>query len=143
MTSHQSKASLIERLQTDVLQGGETDEIASILHEDVHVSDVAFDGVYEGIQDYVGHVEMLRAAFSDVEISYEVLAEGDDSMAVEYRFEGTHTGPFMGIEATGNDVSFSGIDVYTISEGRVTRIRSAFTLFGLLSDIGAVSSPFE
>ncbi len=143
MASHETKVDLVERLQTDVLQDGTVDELTTVLHEDVRVSDIAFEGVYEGIDDYVGHVEMLRTAFSDIEVSHEVLCEGDHAMTVEYRFHGTHTGPFMEIEGTGNDVSFTGIDVYTFVDDRINRIRSAFTLFGLLSDIGVVEFPFE
>lgn len=123
----------------NVTETGEYDELDSILHHDVHVSDVSFDGAYVGIPEYIGHVENLRNAFSDIETSYTILAEGTDSVTVEWRLEGVHSGPFMGVEATDNDVSFGGIDVFSIEDGRVKKIRTAFDVYRLLTDMGAVS----
>lgn len=128
---------------TDVLEEGELDELEEIVHDTVRVTDVAFEGAHEGRDEYRAHVEMLRSAFDGLDSSYTVLGESTESITVEYRVEGVHTGTFMGVEATGNDVTITGIDVVTIEDGRIKKIRTSFDLLGLLTDIGAVAPPWS
>ncbi|MDX1746834.1 MAG: ester cyclase, partial [Halobacteriales archaeon] len=119
----------IDALFNEVQNEGNLDALAEIVHEDVQVSSISFDGVYDGLEDYRAHFEMMDAAFDDIEVEYEVLAEGEDAVVVETRFNGIHVGPFMEIEATGNPVSYPGIAVIELEDGRITSVRSAFDLF--------------
>src|ERR671910_2614793 len=48
----------------------------------------------------------------------ELIAEGD-KVAFRCQYQGTHTAEFMGIPATGRKVSFEGIGVMRVADGKV------------------------
>ena len=41
-----------------------------------------------------------------------------DRVLVYFSFTGTHTGPFFGAPPSGNKVSFIGVDIFTIKDGK-------------------------
>lgn len=132
---------LVEQLYTAVLVEGDLDLLTEVVAEDVTVTDVAFDGVIVGRTAYRDHVELLRTAFSSLDAEYEVIGNADGVLTVEYVVTGIHDGPFLGIAPTGNDITIRGIDVITVDQDRITAIKTVFDLFGLLTDIGAISPP--
>lgn len=128
---------LLERFYVEIPESSGTADLAEVVHEDVHVSDVAFEGAHEGREAYAEHLERLWTAFADPEATYEVYAASGGTITVEYAVTAVHEGPSMGVPATGNEVTIRGIDVLTLDDGRISRIRTAFDLFGLRSDMDA------
>jgi steroid delta-isomerase-like uncharacterized protein len=64
-------------------------------------------------------MDMLRAAFPDLELTIaDLFAEGN-KVAVRFEAPGTHTGEFMGIAPTGRKVTWRGIVIYQIEDGKV------------------------
>jgi predicted ester cyclase len=67
------------------------------------------------------------------------IAYGKNLVAVEWSFEGVHTGPFGNIEATGKLVQVSGCSFYTydLATKVITVARTCFDVGTLLRQIGA------
>jgi steroid delta-isomerase-like uncharacterized protein len=67
------------------------------------------------------------------------IAYGKNLVAVEWSFEGVHTGPFGNIEATGKQVQLPGCSFYTydLTTKVITVARTCFDLGTLLRQIGA------
>ena len=64
----------------------------------------------------------LRGAFPDLRLTIEdQIAEGD-KVVTRVTFHGTHLGEFAGIAGTGNEVSYSGIAVDRIEDGKVVEM---------------------
>jgi steroid delta-isomerase-like uncharacterized protein len=63
---------------------------------------------------------MLFAAFPDLRVTiHQQIAEGNQ--VVTYKtFAGTHRGEFMGVAATGQEVTFEVIDIFTVVDGHIT-----------------------
>lgn len=70
-----------------------------------------------------GHGAMAQdwcRAFPDMNFEVQdIVAEGDRLFA-RYIARGTHSGPLLGIEATGESVVLTGIDVFGFHDGKVT-----------------------
>lgn len=76
----------------------------------------------EGFREYVG---VVRAAFPDFHNSIdELIAEGNTVVA-RLTYTGTHRGKLFGIAPTGNRVTYMGIAVFKIADGK---IRDAWVL---------------
>jgi steroid delta-isomerase-like uncharacterized protein len=81
-------------------------------------------------------VRTLRAAFPDVRfVLDEVIAE-NDIVAVRYRWEGTHGGPFLGMEATGRRVAVRGMDFYRFKNGRIAEHWDNMDELAMLTQLG-------
>lgn len=80
----------------------------------------------------------LFAAFPDLYVTIHLqLAEGDQVMTYK-TLQGTHLGEFMGIPATGKQVSFDLIDIFKVADGKIAAHWAVANMLGLLQQIGAM-----
>ena len=64
-------------------------------------------------------LEVMRRGFPDIEAHVEDIFGVDDRVAVRLSFQGTHSGEFQGIPATGRTVKYTSIEIYRISGGLI------------------------
>jgi steroid delta-isomerase-like uncharacterized protein len=94
-----------------------------------------------GVEGAKGFFKMMFAAFPDMHITIlQQIAEGDQVMTYK-TFHGTHQGTFMGIPASGKQVSIDSMDVLTIHDGKITDHWTVADFLSLLQQIGAVTTP--
>lgn len=81
---------------------------------------------------------MLFTAFPDARFTIHLqLAEGDQVMTYK-TLHGTHLGDFMGIPPTGKQVSFDGVDVFTVVDGKLAEHWSVSDVLGLMQQLGVI-----
>lgn len=82
----------------------------------------------EGMRTMVG---WTRDGFTDPhhEILYQAVID-DEHVVTQWRMTGRQTGPFLGTEATGRNLTFVGTDIVRIADGRITELRHVEDLFG-------------
>jgi len=71
-----------------------------------------------------------------------MVAEGDKVVA-RLRISGTHQGEFLGIAPTGKQVTFTGIDILRIAEGKVMEHWGNVDELGMLQQLGAIPESGE
>ena len=92
----------------------------------------------QGTEQNRQFIGSLRAAFPDVHYSVEdQIAEGD-KVVVRYRFRGTHLGVFQGMPPTGKQVTYPGILIYRLGDGKIAEQWTEFDLLGLLRQLGVL-----
>jgi len=81
-------------------------------------------------------VAMLRNAFPDIEITiHDLIAEGDKVVS-RWTAQAKHDGEFMGIPPTGTAVTFDGLYVYRVTDGKISEVWVSFDALGLLRQLG-------
>ncbi len=70
----------------------------------------------EGIKRYV---TAYRAAFPNLEVAVEDQLAEEDKVVTRWTVRGTHSGEFLGLAPTGNEVTVSGIEFDRIVGGRI------------------------
>jgi len=85
----------------------------------------------------------LKLAFTDLD--YELIRYCTDGniVWVHYKATGTHTGPFMGNEATGRKFSIDVMDVVRIDEGQITEHWGVPDRFALLTQLRFIQSTLK
>ena len=84
---------------------------------------------------------MMFAAFPDMHMEVHMqLAEGDQVMTFK-TLHATHLGPFMGIPATGKEVAFNIIDIFSVQDGKITDHWTVGDMLGLMQQLGVVPAP--
>jgi predicted ester cyclase len=72
-----------------------------------------------GVDAFKEPIAALRTAFPDLQASAELMvAEGDVVMAL-VTFTGTHEGEFLGIPPTGQQITWSHVDINRLENGKV------------------------
>jgi steroid delta-isomerase-like uncharacterized protein len=80
----------------------------------------------------------LSTAFPDFRFTVEeIIAEGD-KVAVRYTLRGTHRGDFMGIAPTGKEMTWTGITLFHIANGK---IQETWLMTDLVRQLGMISAP--
>jgi steroid delta-isomerase-like uncharacterized protein len=84
------------------------------------------------------HVSMLLAAIPDLHSEIiDVFAEGD-RVCVRYVASGTHTGELLGSPGSGKPVSWAGVNIYRMADGRIAEVWQLADGVGLLQKIGVL-----
>jgi steroid delta-isomerase-like uncharacterized protein len=74
-----------------------------------------------------GYVAALCVAFPDLQFEIESAgATDDDTVIARWIMRGTHRGPLAGRPPTGREIAVPGIDVITVSNGKVQSVRGYF-----------------
>jgi steroid delta-isomerase-like uncharacterized protein len=79
----------------------------------------------------------FRQAFPDYQVTIHDVIVEDDKVVTRKTFSGTHRAEWMGVPATGRQISFGGIDIVRIADGKVVEHWGEFNMLTLLQQIGA------
>jgi predicted ester cyclase len=97
-------------------------------------------------RDFTGSAEIKsiivrrRTAFPDwLEDVESILAEGD-LVASRVTSTATHTGPFLGIEATGRRISTSEMFLFQLRDGLIVECWAELDMLGLMNQLRTTSA---
>lgn len=109
---------VVERLVRDIVNGGQVD-----LLDEVLADDFVAHGVGPGPAGPEGMRRLIatwRTAFPDWQDHIdEIVAEGD-LVVLKITAGGTHDGPLLGIDPTGETVQWGMIEMVRLAEGKIT-----------------------
>ncbi len=131
---------LNRRFVEEVINQGNTDAIDELIDPGVvdHAAPPGFPTGREGAKQFAA---MMRSAFPDLHLTIEdMIAEGD-KVVMRSTWSGTHEGEFMGIPATGRQVTVSAIDITRVADGRLVEHWEQFDALGLMQQLGVVPPP--
>ncbi len=137
MSTQENKA-LIRR-GTEVLNRGNMTEISTTLDELFVPDFVRHDpaGGFRSREDYKQFVFSLLAALPGQFTIEDLIAEGE-KVVLRYTFHGTHQGQWRGVPPTGKPVTFTGIFIYRILEGKIVEGWENADALGLVRQLGLI-----
>lgn len=138
MSVEDNKA-LFRRLLEEAFTNGNVDIIDELIAEDVVDHEELPPGLSGPPREQLKQfVAMWKAAFPDgyVEIS-DIIAEGDRVVS-RSTLHGTHSGEFLGIPPSGNQINYEIIDIARIVDGKCVEHWAASDNLKLLQQLGAM-----
>lgn len=127
---------LVRRYQ-EIYNSNNLDALLEVVSEDLLTPNI-LPGIPSGVEGAKVAHQIMLAGFPDYQTTIEdLLAEGD-KVAARIRMTGTHTGNFMGIPATGKQVSFTGIYIARIEDGKIVEHWGEEDSVSLLTQLGAM-----
>ncbi len=98
-----------------------------------------FPGQQPGREGLKATILMIRAAFPDLEwVVDEMVAEGE-TVASRFTWRGTHRGPFLGVPATGKQITVTGMVFDRVVEGQLVESQILLNTLGILTQLGALA----
>ena len=85
-------------------------------------------------------VTAWRSAFPDLHFTLEDLLVAGDTVIVRWTCRGTHHGVFRGMAPTGKRVTFTGISIYRIAQGKIVEQWTAEDGVSLYQQLGILSA---
>ena len=77
-----------------------------------------------------------RSAFPDIHVTIEDVFAAGDKVVARLTFRGTHKGEFQGVEPTNKEVTWSGIWIYRVANGKFVERWHSYDMLGLLQQVG-------
>jgi predicted ester cyclase len=78
----------------------------------------------------------MTQTFSDSHVTVEHQLADGDLVGSHINIEAVHTGPLMGLEPTGKRVSYEGMEIVRIADGRIAEFWGLIDLIGMLQQLG-------
>jgi steroid delta-isomerase-like uncharacterized protein len=132
----EANKALIRRFYEEVWNKGNLDAAYDIFAEDYVRHDLRPGDAPAGPEGQKLVAGMFRAAFPDVHLSVEFMVAEADMVVARWMMRGTHQGAWGGISATGKRLSFAGVNIFRITEGKVAEIWNHRDDLGLMEQLG-------
>ena len=117
-TQLENNKTIVRRFNKEVIEQGNLESFKELM-DATFINRTAPPGMNPGPEGMINTFNnILRPAFPDMTVTiYEQVAEGD-LVTTRKAIAGTHTGPFMGVAATGRTVTIDVMDMVRIREGK-------------------------
>lgn len=89
----------------------------------------------EGVKQFF---QMMYQSFPDLKVRIDDEVAEDDRVVARTTWTGTHKGEFLGIPATGKQVSFSSIDIGRFKDGKITEHWGETDYMSVLQQLGVI-----
>ena len=90
----------------------------------------------QGIPGVKMFMDAWDNAFSDTKITVEDVIVSGDRVVGRFTFKARHTGSFMGVPATGNDIVMTAIDIWQVKDGKFVEHWDEFNGVEFFEQIG-------
>ena len=131
----QTNVAAIQSIFSEVFVNGNLDAIDESFAPEFIMHDPVVPMEILGPEGYKQVNGMYFIAFPDIQITADdMVAEGDE-VAIRWTLNGTQTGEFMGIPATGRRITTTGISIYRFADGKVVEIWASYDALGMMQQL--------
>src|ERR1044071_5153845 len=128
----------IVRRYQEIYNSNDLEALSEVLSEDLLTPKI-MPGIPTGIEGAKMAHRIMLAGFPDYQTRIDDLIAEGDKVVARITMVGTHTGSFMGIPATGKHVSFTGISIARLANGKIVEHWGEEDGVSLLQQLGVLS----
>jgi len=127
----------IVRRYQEIYNSNNLDNLLEVVSEKLLTPKI-MPGIPSGIEGAKAAHQIMLTGFPDYQTVIEDLFAEGDRVAARITMSGTHTGVFIGIPPTGKLVSFTGIYIARITNGKIVEHWGEEDGVSLLAQLGAL-----
>ena len=135
MSSEENKR-IVRRYQ-EIYNENDLEALGEVLSKDLRTPKI-MPGIPTGMEGAKAAHRIMLAGFPDYQTRIDDLFAEGDKVAARITMSGTHTGLFMGIPPTGRQVSFTGIYIARIANGKIAEHWGEEDGVSLLQQLGVL-----
>jgi steroid delta-isomerase-like uncharacterized protein len=132
---------VVEAFLQDVINEHNGDHAVNYLNPDMQWYGGTV-GTVTGSANVAGLFAGVVAAFPDAHITINDIFGQGDQVVVRVVVSGTQEGAILGIPASGRHVQWDGVDVYRLSDGKISNIWAGDDWTAILNDTGTFKAPW-
>jgi steroid delta-isomerase-like uncharacterized protein len=136
MSLEQHKAT-VRRFYDEVWNKGNLDVADEIFADDCVRHDLRPGTAPPGPEGQKAVAGLFRFAFSDVQLTVNLMVAEGDMVVARWTIEGTHQGAWGSISPTGKPVRFAGVNIFRFADGKVIELWNHRDDLGLMQQLGA------
>ena len=136
MTVSAAHRELFGRLYHSVWNERRFEFIEKVIAPTHAIGDPTIFGGAVGPAAYRRQVDRFLTGFPDLVFTVDDTVSEQDKLVVAWTVTGTHQGEFLGVPATNKKVSFSGITINQVGDGKIIESTVIWDGLGLLEQLG-------
>lgn len=141
--SMENNIAVVRRFYEEVMNQGNADLLDEIMVEDFVDHGEALFGSPQGRETLKQGVRGAHGVLPDLRVElHEVIAEGD-LVGVRGTMRCTHQGPFLNVEPTGNELTWQGLAMFRVVDGRIADRWFNSDSISILRQLGLASVPTD
>jgi steroid delta-isomerase-like uncharacterized protein len=129
----------IVRRYQEIYNANQLDRLTDVLSEDLLTPNI-MPGIPPGLEGAKIAHRIMLAGFPDYQTIIEDMIAEDDKVAARIKMTGTHTGEFIGIPPTGKRISFTGMYMVRIANGKIIEHWGEEDSVSLLQQLGVLKT---
>jgi steroid delta-isomerase-like uncharacterized protein len=87
--------------------------------DELFAPNYSVNGVQIGLEGVKKGVQFLHSVLADISAEANEMVAEKDKVVIRWTVRGRHTGSFMGIPPTGQDLELTGINIYHIRDHKI------------------------
>jgi steroid delta-isomerase-like uncharacterized protein len=135
--SPNANKSLIRRYYEDLWNNWNLDVVDEIISDNITFRG-SLSVTLQGRDEFKQYVALVRAAFPDFHNAIEDLIAEGDKVVARLTYRGTHQGALFGIAPTGKPVTYVGIALFRIADGKIVDGWVIGDTMNLMRQLGAM-----
>ena len=128
---------IVRKYYEELLNTGDTSNIEKYIDEN-------YEEIHDGVRYKLGidgareHIEGVRNVYPDIQLKIENQISEGDWVATIYSVTGTFEKAWLGIKPTGEKITYTGVNVDRLKDGKIVEHGGAANLLGPLLDAGVI-----
>jgi len=135
--SIEENKNIVRRYQ-EIYNSNDLEALSEVVSEDLLTPKI-MPGIPAGIEGAKTAHQIMLAGFPDYQTAIDDLIAEGDKVVARITMSGTHTGSFMGIPPTGKRISFTGMYIARIDDGKIVEHWGEEDGVSLLQQLGVLS----
>jgi len=135
--SIEENKNIVRRYQK-IYNSNDLEALSEVVSEDLLTPKI-MPGIPAGIEGAKTAHQIMLAGFPDYQTAIDDLIAEGDTVVARITMSGTHTGSFMGIPPTGKRISFTGMYIARIDDGKIVEHWGEEDGVSLLQQLGVLS----
>jgi steroid delta-isomerase-like uncharacterized protein len=140
MTQSEANKAVYRRMVDEVVNQGHFEVIKELFHPD-YLDHSAPPGMPNGFDSVQAVFSAFRTGFPDVKFTIDDMVSQGDIVATLVHGEGTQTGQFMNIPATGKHAKWRSVGFFRVRDGKIVEHWGIPDMLGLLIQLGVIPPP--
>lgn len=134
--SREENKNVVRRYQ-EIYNSNDLERLTEVVSEDLLTPNI-MPGIPPGLEGAKAAHRIMLAGFPDYQTIIEDLIAENDQVAARIRMTGIHRGEFIGVPPTGRHISFTGIYIARIANGKIVEHWGEEDSVSLLQQLGVL-----
>ena len=135
--SIEENKNIVRRYQ-EIYNSNQLDDLVEVVSENLLTPKI-MAGIPHGMEGAKAAHQIMLTGFPDYQTVIDDIFSEGDQVAARITMSGTNTGSFMGIPPTGKFISFTGMYIVRIANGKIVEHWGEEDGVSLLMQLGAIS----
>jgi len=137
--SAEDNIALVHRFFDELVQNGNFEAIPTYLATN-HIAHDSGSPPIQGHEDWKQGSAAYFSAFPDTQVTFEDEMAVGDKVVVRWTVRATHKGALRNIHATGKQMTWTGITIVRIADGKIAEQWQEADRLGIMHQLGAIPS---